>query len=234
MVKLNNWSHGLYYYIAACCHVEQYRELLGVNTNLAETHAERADELFAIIPQHLGRKKLLARALPFDVFVNRKLSKWQSRAKAHNLRLADAVGVSPITEVGYFWNVNKRMKPQELEMTLRKLDWSGTSPHNKIRWATDSLDEHALYGLLRGTCLRHLGRTEEARDIFTSHILQHDKLEFKGGFKENWTPPVAHYEVGCTYWVDYQNTGDKEYLVEAQKFLDAAKSWDSSYDLEAR
>jgi hypothetical protein len=28
MITLNNWSHGLYYYIAASCHVERYRELL--------------------------------------------------------------------------------------------------------------------------------------------------------------------------------------------------------------
>jgi hypothetical protein len=28
MISINNWSHGLYYYIAACCHVERYRELL--------------------------------------------------------------------------------------------------------------------------------------------------------------------------------------------------------------
>jgi hypothetical protein len=35
MVGLNNWSHGLYYYISACCHVELYRELLATDPTKA-------------------------------------------------------------------------------------------------------------------------------------------------------------------------------------------------------
>jgi hypothetical protein len=77
-IELNNWSHALYYYIAGACHLELYRQCKksGAEKDAAK-HAARAEELFKIVPSHTGKKRFMARQLPFDVFTSRKLAKWK-------------------------------------------------------------------------------------------------------------------------------------------------------------
>ncbi|TKA39647.1 hypothetical protein B0A49_13777, partial [Cryomyces minteri] len=91
-VTLNNWSHGLYYYIAGVAHVEEYRLHKASNPKLAQVHAKKATDLLNIVPQHTGKKKFMARQLPFDIFVLRKIRKWEHRAKEWGVEFVDAVG----------------------------------------------------------------------------------------------------------------------------------------------
>jgi Protein of unknown function (DUF3808) len=173
----------------------------------------------------------MARQMPFDVFVGRKLQKWKQRATEHNLDLVDAAGVSPIEEMIYFWNGYKRMPADRLEISLQKLGWSESS--SNIAWAKDSVDEHAIFALLSATVLRNLKRTDEAREIMKKDIISRDRAELKGGLKDNWTCPVAHYEMGVTYWFDYLDSGMQSDLENCQQWLDKAAAWEA-YDLDAR
>ena len=163
--------------------------------------------------------------------MQRKLDKWKARAKTFDLPLLDAIGVSPLSEMTYFWNGFKRMVLDQLELTLQRLDWSKKSA--KVPWGSEDEDERAVAALLRGTVLRHLGRTEEARKVLKDNVTDLDRNLLKGGLKDNWTAPSAHYETGVTYWVDYQKTGEVENLVESQKWLDIVAAWEA-YDLDAR
>jgi hypothetical protein len=184
------------------------------------------------VPKLVGKKKIVGRQLPFDVFIGRKLQKWQARSKEHNLDLVDAVGVSPLSEMSYFWNGFKRMKPENLNKSLERLGWS-TSEANKIAWSKESVDEKGVHALLTATILRNLGRTEEARSLLEEHVLNHDKTVFKGGFKENWIPPCANYEMGVSYWNDYVKTDSETDLSDSLEYLDIVTAWES-FDMDAR
>ena len=173
----------------------------------------------------------MARQLPFDTFVGRKIQKWEQRAKDWKVDFIDAIGVSPIEEMTYFWNGFKRMRPEHLETSLEKLAWSTSdaNPH----WKKETLDEQAVLAVLQATVLRNLGRTKEAREVLQKHILSHEWAEFKGGLKDNWTCPVAPYEMAVSYWNDYCETAEQTDLKESSKWLDKVAAWES-YDLDAR
>ena len=212
----------------------RYHLLCGLDKRLIDVqreHAEEAERLLKKVPEHIGKRRIMARQLPFDVFVSRKLQKWEQRASEWKIDLIDAVGVSPVEEMTFFWNGFKKMRPEHLEISLQKLAWSTSeaNPH----WAKETLDEKALLMTLRASILRNLGRRKEAREILQKEVISHPWANFKGGVKDNWTCPVAHYEMAVSYWADYSETGDVSELDESSKWLNKVAVWEA-YDLDAR
>ena len=230
---LNNWSHALYYYNAGASHVELYRKYKHSDALLAQEHAEKAEELLKKAPKHTGKKRFMARQLPFDVFVQRKVAKWEHRAQEMNVPFIDAIGVSPIEEMCYFWNGYKRMRPKYLQLSLDAIAWSSDAAQNP-GWDKEALDEHCIASLLRAVTLRNLGQLEEAKRVLREEILCHEWTSFKGHLKDNWMQPVAHYEMAVCLWQQRGGTeADKESLRECSTLLDKVANWET-YEMEAR
>ncbi len=237
-VSLNNWSHALYYYIAGAANIELYRQHKTTDPAIAATYAKKAEELLKIAPKHAGKKKFMARQLPFDIFVTRKLQKWESRAKEWNVPFVDAVGISPVEEMIFLWNGYKRMNTSQLETSLEQLNWSESS--SNPTWSRESTDEKAILAVLRGATLRNLGRWDAAKAALKTGVLSVDRAEMKGGLKDDWTGPAAHYEMGVVCWMQRAEAvkagdvrGEERWVGECATWVDKAAKWEA-YELDAR
>ena len=248
-VSLNNWSHALYYYIAGSAHVELYRQNKTSDPATAKKHASKATELLKLAPQHAGKKKFMARQLPFDVFVTRKIKKWEARSHEWKIPFVDAIGVSPVEEMIFFWNGYKRMDDSQLETSLQRLAWS-ESPSTNPLWTHEGPDEMAVLAVLRAATLRNLARYEEATVLLKERVLGVEKTELKGGLKDDWTAPAAHYEMGVNCWMQRrdgaENVGgagagaiskaadvEERWVKECGVWIDKAAKWEA-YELDAR
>ncbi|KAL8949315.1 MAG: hypothetical protein Q9222_004571 [Ikaeria aurantiellina] len=239
-IKMNNWSHALYYYIAGAAHVEMYRrDKLSIRSSekkaALQKHAEKATEYFRLSTKHAGKKKFMARQLPFDVFVTRKVQKWETRAKEWNVAFIDAVGVSPLDEMIFFWNGYKRMNKEEMQTSLENLAWSDTRKENET-WVKEEKDEKAVLAVLRAATLRALGRWDDAVKCLQDGVLDIDRAELKGGLRDDWTAPSAHYERGAVCWMRRKEGGGKsemEWVKECESWVEKAAKWES-YELDAR
>ncbi|KAI4164073.1 MAG: hypothetical protein LQ342_002309 [Letrouitia transgressa] len=240
-VSLNNWSHALYYYIAGAAQVELYRKYQSTDTSKAKEHAVKATEYMTMAPKHAGKKKFMARQLPFDVFVTRKISKWESRAKEWNCDLVHAVGVSPVEEMIFFWNGYKRMNPEQLQTSLERLAWSESAGNHN--WKREGRDEKAILAVLKAATLRELRRCDEAERILNAEVLSVEKSELKGALRDDWTGPCAHYEMGVICWIRRKEvqgstnnvsgkSGD-DWVRKCEEWVGKAAKWES-YDLDAR
>ncbi|KAL9006223.1 MAG: hypothetical protein Q9188_001047 [Gyalolechia gomerana] len=234
-VKLNNWSHALYYYIAGAAHVEMYRQSIspGKSAKEKKVHAEKATEYLQLAPKHAGKKKFMARQLPFDRFVTRKIRKWEQRAKEWDVPFIDAVGVSPLEEMTYFWRGNRRMDGSQLQTSLENLAWSET--RDNITWEKEEKDERAILSVLKATTLRSLRRWDEAISVLKEGVLGVEKAELKGGLRDDWTGPCAHYEMGVGCWMRRKDgaKGEEEWVRECGEWVDKAAKWEG-YELDAR
>ena len=244
-VRLNNWSHALYYYIAGASYVQLYRQAKTAGDSAtAAKHAARATELMSNVREHAGKKKFMARQLPFDVFVVRKLTKWEARAKEWNVPFIDAIGIAPYEEMIYFWNGNKRMTTSQLQDSLAALAWSEDVIQNPT-WPNESLDEQAILAVLRSAIYRQLGEYERAKELLKKEVVYHEKQEFKGNMKDDWTAPTAHYEMGACLWAEREGIEererekegvmerDRERIKAAEGWVEKAGKWEA-YELDAR
>ncbi|KAF8474730.1 hypothetical protein BDZ91DRAFT_789012 [Kalaharituber pfeilii] len=222
LTELNSWSHALYHYFAAVSYVELYRENYGCNPEKAKSYAKKAESLLEIAPTFMGKKRFMAQSLPLEVFADRKIKKWQQRAKEMGVRLVEGVGVSPVEEMMYFWNGYKRIDNDDFAKSLIALEW------RKEKLKDDAVDERAIHSLLTSVVLRNMGELESARGHLQK-VLSIDKFLLKGGLKDDWTAPTAHYEWAVIIW---HESGPKE-VEDCKRWLLKAARWEA-YELDTR
>ncbi|TKX23885.1 mitochondrial outer membrane protein iml2 [Elsinoe australis] len=249
-VDLNNWSPALYYYIAGSCYVELYRAAKSAATeeslHKSVKYKSRATELLTMAPQKTGKKKFMARPLPFEAYITRKVAKWEARAKKQGVDLVDAAGMSPICEMVYFWSGWKRMSEKHMEGYLGRLEaWRRDQAGGDSEvWAKGvDEDEVMVYHVLKSVVLERMGRTEEARRILEGEVVNTDLASFKasiGTQGETWVLPVGVYELGVVDWAEHRmakSSGDKEVdhalVQDCAKRIDQVSKWEA-YDLDTR
>ena len=240
---LNNWSHALYLYIAGTAHVELYRRALATSDEKAAgTHAREATKLLQSARQHAGKKKFMARQLPFDVFVVHKLDKWTARAQQLDVPFVDAIAVSPLEEMLFFWSGHKKMDAAQLDASLAALAWGtgdadGTAGEARGQ-ADEPPDERAIRAVLRAATLRAQRRHEAAAALLQAEVLSLDRALFRGHLRDDWTSPTAHYEMAANLWAmredgERPTARDRRRVREAEEWLGKAARWEG-YMLDAR
>ncbi|PCH37913.1 hypothetical protein WOLCODRAFT_135919 [Wolfiporia cocos MD-104 SS10] len=99
MTRVNSWSHGTYYFIAAGCYIS-----LG--------NYKKAAELFDAIPALLDKKKIGGKDLPTEVFIKKKLAFYkekQTRLTGSEDNYVQCMKISPAEEFAIFWNTHARI-----------------------------------------------------------------------------------------------------------------------------
>ncbi|KAH8594328.1 outer membrane protein-like protein iml2 [Bisporella sp. PMI_857] len=231
--EFSSWSPTLYAFMTGAAYLELYRNLRETKPENAKIFKEKATDFFSRAPTLAGKQKLMAKELPFDIFITRKVKKWQERSKIWGVDLVDVVGVSPIAEQIYLWAGNKKQSVSELNRTLELIDWSRTSHPEKLKIDKEEL---AISALVRACISRNLRQFDESRQILTSQVLKHERHEFKGTLTDDWVLPNAHYEMSALAWheKDLDGVDHKTKVQECEQWLEKVQKWGEAYTLDTR
>ncbi|KAJ3464702.1 hypothetical protein MRS44_009488 [Fusarium solani] len=244
-LEVNDWSPALYYYMAGIASLELYRNAIEAgDEGEARRQKAKTEEFFRKAPSVAGKKRFMARQLPFEVFIQRKIQKWEDRVKEHKVDLADAIGASPALEMCYLWNMVKRMGPAELETARHAMRWERcTAKPEVVEKMKEELDEIGSWALICAALFRQGKRFEEARELLETHVLKHDRSVFKGPTKDDYVLAAGTYEKGAIAWGECCNPPEgtveevakyrREKYDECLRQMDVAKVWEA-FVLDAR
>lgn len=251
LINLNSWSHMLYTYLAGICHVELYRANIKTDPKRAAEEKKKAIKCFEDAPTFMGKKKILSKPMPFDIFVLRKLKQWKEIAAANNVDLVDAIGTSPSHEIIYFWNGFGKMPEEDLDLAMKILGYSaqeGTPYANSTvspLVLKETEEESCVRYLLQSIALRNQKKVTEGYELLKKHVLPKimteapEKGHFKSGLpkftfikkhKEPWLAPSAIYEMAVFEWTLHGTS--KVQLVK--DYLELSNSWGDDYELSTR
>lgn len=238
-LELNDWSPAMYYFMAGCASLEMYRDaVVAGDETEAKLQKSKAEGYFEKAPSVIGKKRLMARQLPLETYLQHRIQRWQSRAKELGVDLADAIGSPPVLEMIYMWNGQKRMGEAEKLRALETMEWSRyTGDKHVLDKIQGEADEIAVWAICRASILKGLGRIDEARTLLEEHVTSKDKALFKGQDKNDWVMPTAIYELATLSWMECSASDDvetrKEKAEACRELLNKAKAWEA-YTLDAR
>uniref|UniRef100_A0A8C9VPZ2 Tetratricopeptide repeat protein 39B n=1 Tax=Scleropages formosus TaxID=113540 RepID=A0A8C9VPZ2_SCLFO len=158
------------------------------------------------------RLRMAGKSIPTEKFAARKARRYCSPTP---VKL-----VIPALEMMYVWNgftiVGKRAELTEsLLSTIEKAE-------EKLRPTEYCTDDQCLVQLLKGLCLKHLGRHLQAELCFTQVISSEKRIKY-----DHYLVPFSLYELGLLYKMQ----GD---IPKAITFIENAKQDYKKYSMESR
>ncbi|XP_077201221.1 tetratricopeptide repeat protein 39B isoform X2 [Paroedura picta] len=175
------------------------------------------ESIVALFRQVEGLKQRIAgKSIPTEKFAVRKARRY---AGSQPVKL-----VVPALEMMYVWNgfsiVGKRTDLTEnLLVTIEKEE---TALKNEPNHNEYYMDDICLLQLLKGLCLKHLGRLLQAELCFNQVIQSEKQLKY-----DNYLVPYTMYELGLLY----KEQDERE---KAIRFIEAAKNNYKDYSMESR
>uniref|UniRef100_A0A663E646 Tetratricopeptide repeat domain 39A n=1 Tax=Aquila chrysaetos chrysaetos TaxID=223781 RepID=A0A663E646_AQUCH len=204
--KENTWSKATYIYMKAA-----YLSMFGPDD--CSPFGDSEVELFRIVPSL--KLKIAGKSLPTEKFAIRKARRYLSSNPI-------PLPVPPL-EMMYIWNgyavIGKCPNLTEgmLETLIEAEEALARSS------ATELLaDDQCVIKLLKGLCLKHLGKISEAEDHFNYIYLNEKKIKY-----DHYLIPNALLELAILYL----DQGRRE---EAIKLLEKAKQNYKNYSMETR
>ncbi|KAM8935414.1 tetratricopeptide repeat protein 39A isoform 5-T6 [Lycaon pictus] len=204
--KENSWSKATYIYMKAA-----YLSMFGKEDY--KPFGDDEVELFRAVP---GLKlKIAGKSLPTEKFAIRKSRRYLS-PKPVSLPI-------PALEMMYIWNgyavIGKQpeLTDRILGIITKAEEMLEKGPENEY-----SVDDECLVKLLKGLCLKYLGRVQEAEENFRSISSNEKKIKY-----DHYLIPNALLELALLFMEQGRNE-------EAVKLLETAKQNYKNYSMESR
>uniref|UniRef100_A0A8C2XKU6 Tetratricopeptide repeat domain 39A n=1 Tax=Cyclopterus lumpus TaxID=8103 RepID=A0A8C2XKU6_CYCLU len=201
--KENTWSKATYAYMKAA-----YLSMLTPDDCL--TFGETALTLFRQVPGL--KQKIAGKSLPTEKFAIRKARRYLAENPI-------ALPAPPL-EMMYIWN-GYTVIGKHKDLTEGMLKTLGEA-QAKLDRSEFTVDDQCLLSLLKGLCLKHLGRQEEAEQYFTLVLCNESQIKY-----DHYLVPNALLEHGLLCLEQGRNA-------EAISLLETAMQNYKHYSMESR
>ncbi|KAM7394376.1 hypothetical protein PAMP_021183 [Pampus punctatissimus] len=207
LCKESKWSQAIYVFQkAAILSMLPEKEVTQLGENVVELFRQ-VDGL---------RLRIAGKSIPTEKFAARKAQRYFS---SNPVKL-----IVPALEMMYVWNgftvVGKR--PEMTESILTTLEKAEEQLKDDPNPSEYHLDDQCVVQLLKGLCLRHLGRLVQAELCFNHVISSENDIK-----QENYLVPFTMYELGLLH----KQKGD---IDKAIAVIENAKMNYKDYNMESR
>ncbi|XP_032873840.1 tetratricopeptide repeat protein 39B isoform X5 [Amblyraja radiata] len=208
LCKESRWSQAIYTFQKAAI-------LSMLPEKEVKQTSENVEELFRLVESL--KQRFAGKSIPTEKFAIRKARRYMSPTP---VKL-----VLPPLEMMYIWNgfaiLGKRADLTEnMLVTIEKAETE--LQKNPKEPAEYQVDDESLVQLLKGLCLKHLGRYLQA-ELCLNQVIQNEKrIRY-----DHYLVPYAHYEMGMLH----KGQGEWE---KAKRAIETAKNNYKDYSMESR